>query len=251
MTMRQLTTALLATTLLALAGCGGSDNNAELLNELKALRAEVQGLSDDVSTLKKQPPTAPQRAARPTTALAPVATAGYPAKGSMDAPVTIVEFSDFQCPFCARHVKNTLPKIEENFVNTGKVRYVFMDNPIPSHRFAAMAAEASHCAGDQGKYWEMHHQIFTSQHRIREAAFATFASEIGIDGAAFERCMSTGSHTDRVQASRRQAGAVGARATPTFIIGKTRPDGQVEGDLIVGAKSYDSFAVAINQLLTQ
>jgi protein-disulfide isomerase len=251
MTMRHLTAALLAAALLTVAGCGGGNDSAELLSELKALRAEVQGLSDEVSSLKKQPVRAPKREARPTTALAPVATAGFPAKGSVNAPVTIVEFSDFQCPFCARHVKNTLPKIEENFVNTGKLRYVFMDNPIPSHRFAAKAAEAAHCAGDQGKYWEMHHQIFTSQHRIRESAFATFAGEIGLDATAFERCMTTGSHTERVQASRRQAGAVGARATPTFIIGKTRPDGQVVGDLIIGAKSYDSFAVAINRLLAQ
>jgi len=251
MTVGKLTIGLLVATLITIAGCGnGGNGNTELLNELKALRAEVQKLSDEVSTLKNRP-AAPIRAARPSTAQAPVATAGYPSKGKSTAPVTIVEFSDFQCPFCARHTKNTLPQIEANFIDSGKVRYVFMDNPIPSHRFAAMAAEAAHCAGDQGKYWEMHHHIFDSQRRIRESAFATFAEELGLDSTVFGRCMSSGSHAARVQASKRQAAAVGANATPTFVIGKTQADGQVSGNLLIGAKNYSAFAAAINRALAE
>ncbi|MBI5136233.1 MAG: thioredoxin domain-containing protein [Nitrospirae bacterium] len=275
MTIARITTLLLTALLAAGCGTGGTGGNSggtasnggtgggnqtttndALLEELKALRQEVRGLSDDVAELKKAP--APLRQAeaprqdeppRPTTAQVPVPTAGYPAKGNKSAPVTIVEFSDFQCPFCARHTQNTVPRIEANYVNTGKVRYVFMDNPIPSHRFAAKAAEAAHCAGEQGRYWEMHNAMFGAQQRIMPGNFPVFAEEIGIDRAAFEQCLDSGRHQARVETAARLASEVGARATPTFVIGRTEANGQVRGELVVGAKSYDAFAAVFDRLL--
>ncbi len=242
-----------ALALLTLAACGGGDSGASseaLLNELKALRQEVQALSDDVNKLKNRPAApANRRAERPTTAQVPVNTAGYPAKGRADAPVTLVDFSDFQCPFCARHTTQTMPRLIENYVNTGKLRYVFMDNPIPSHRKAAKAAEAAHCAGDQGKYWEMHNAMFNNQVQIGLGKFDEFAQQVGLDAADFSQCMKTGRHAAKVDAAKRIAAQVGARATPTFVIGKTQPNGVVDGDLLVGAKRYDAFATAINKLL--
>ncbi len=243
-----------ALALLTLSACGGSDSgntSEQLLSELKALRQEVQSLSDDVSKLKNRPTAAPanRRVERPTTSQAPVNTAGYPAQGKADAPVTLVEFSDYQCPFCARHTAQTMPLLVENYVNTGKLRYVFMDNPIPSHRKAAKAAEAAHCAGDQGKYWEMHTAMFGAQVQIGLGKFDEFAQQVGLDAADFSECMKTGRNVAKVNASKQMAAQVGARATPTFVIGKTQPNGVVDGDLLVGAKRYDAFATAINKLL--
>lgn len=266
MTIARITTLLLTALLAAGCGTGGTGggtgntgntgggnpatSNDALLEELKALRQEVRGLSDDVAELKKAPaPLRQAEAPNPTTAQVPVPTAGYPAKGNKSAPVTIVEFSDFQCPFCARHTQNTVPLIEANYVNTGKVRYVFMDNPIPSHRFAAKAAEAAHCAGEQGRYWEMHNAMFGAQQRIMPGNFPVFAEEIGIDRTAFEQCLDSGRHQARVETAARVASDVGARATPTFVIGRTEANGQVRGELLVGAKSYDAFAAVFDRLL--
>lgn len=120
---------------------------------------------------------------------------------------------------------------------------MLLDLPLERiHRKAFAAAEATQCAADQGKYWEMHDHLFENQHRIRPENFAGFAGEIGLDPAAFTACLEGGRHEAEVEAGRRLAAAAGARGTPSFVIGKTRPDGNVTGDLIVGAKAYPVFA---------
>ncbi len=251
----KLTRTTLALLLLTLSACGGgqqdnADTNQALLSELKALRQEVQSLSDDVSSIKNRPAAPAQhQAARPTSTHVPVTTAGYPGLGDINAPVTLVEFSDYQCPFCARHTRETLPQLAKNYIDNGKLRYVFMDNPIPSHRMAAKAAEAAHCAGEQGKYWEMHRAMFGNQLQIGLGKFDQFAQQINLDTTTFSQCIKTGRQIPKVEASKRLAAQVGARATPTFVIGKTQPNGVVSGDLIVGAKRYNSFAAAIDRLL--
>jgi len=234
-----------------LAACGGNGGgNGEVLEELKALRGEVQSLSNEMAELKKRPaapqPAAPAPAPRPT-----VATAGYPVKGNADAPITVVEFSDYQCPFCGKHSAQTMPRIEREYVDTGKVRYIFMDLPLPFHRHAVEAAEAAHCAGDQGKYWEMHSTLFAAQARILPHNFEGFAKEIGLDMGAFEACMTSDRHLAKVETAKQIAGASGATGTPSFVIGPTRPDGRITGELVVGAKHFNVFASKINALLAQ
>jgi protein-disulfide isomerase len=230
------------------AGCGGggSDTDREILQELAALRDDVDEIKEGLEEIKSRPAaptTAPAaRPPIPKTTSTPVQTAGYPFRGRKDAPVTIVEFSDYQCPFCRRHNAQTLPQILRDYVDTDKVRYVFVDNPIPSHRYAAKAAEAAHCAGDQGKYWDMHDHLFQNQSRIRPENFATLAQEVGLDTAAFTQCLDGGKHRAEVDAGRRLAAAAGARGTPSFVVGRTRSDGSVTGDLIVGAKAYPVFS---------
>lgn len=263
--MRPVRTALALALLAALAagaGCGETERKDEttaaerqILQELAALRDDVDEVKDALAEIQAQnaqraaAPTAAAPAPRPTHSLVPVQTAGFPFLGKKDAPVTMVEFTDYQCPFCRRHFAATLPKIKTDYLDTGKVRYVLVDNPIPSHRYAAQAAEAAHCAGDQDHFWEMHDFLFTNQHRIQPDAFAGFAKEMGLDEAAFTACMGENRHQAQIQAGGRLASAAGARGTPSFVLGKTAPDGSVSGDLIVGAKAYALFKDHLDKLL--
>jgi protein-disulfide isomerase len=244
-------------------GCkrGPGDDEAtavqrQILQQLAALQDDVDEIKDTLAGLQAAPAAPPGRPAAPAAAPAPpattsmpVQTVGFPSLGRKDAPLTIVEFSDFQCPFCRRHFATTLPQIKANYVETGKVRYVLIDNPIPSHRYAAQAAEAAHCAEDQGKYWEMHDYLFNNQNRIQPDNLPIFAKDLGLDAATFSACMADNRHESQIQAGSRLAAAAGARGTPSFVLGKTGADGSVSGELIVGAKAYAMFKDRFDQLL--
>ncbi|HYI08027.1 MAG TPA: thioredoxin domain-containing protein [Thermoanaerobaculia bacterium] len=160
-----------------------------------------------------------------------------PSRGSADAPVTIVEFSDFECSFCGRAVE-TLHKIEKTYGD--KVRIVYRDYPLPSHRNAKRAAEVSHCANEQGKFWEMHDLLFSKGGTIAENDFHRFAKQAGLDEAAFNGCLTAGTFKDAWKVSQEEGARVGVQSTPTFF---------VNGRLIVGAASYEMFARVIEEEL--
>ncbi len=153
--------------------------------------------------------------------------AGAPSQGEPDAPVTVIEFSDYQCPFCAKFTSEVYPDYVEEFVATGRVRHVWMDFPLTSiHPNAPAAAEAAHCARDQGgddAYWTMHDGLFARQGEWAEATaphavFAAIAADGGLDGAALVACLEAGTHTAKVEASVQQATTIGINGTPTFFV---------------------------------
>src|SRR5690349_18876426 len=145
--------------------------------ELAAVRAEVRALRDFLQRLAS--------GQGPRTS-ATVTTANSPALGRRDAPVTIVEFSDYECPFCRQFVSATLPTLKSTYVDAGKVRYVFRDFPLEQlHPHARKAAEAAHCAGEQGKYWEMHDLLFQNQQALGTDDLAGYAGRLGVDAATF------------------------------------------------------------------
>ncbi|MDH5527357.1 MAG: DsbA family protein [Nitrospirota bacterium] len=233
-----------------LSACGGGapsgngdSGNAEVLAELKALRAELRELSDRLDSL--QPGAPSPSAARPDTAQTPVPTAGYPSMGKDSAPVTVVEFSDYRCPFCGRHSREVLPQIVRNFVNTGKVRYVYMDFAVKS--YAREAAEAAHCAGEQGQYWEMHDYLFERQGDIRPDNLESMARAAGVpDMTAFKACIDDTRFDTLIATGRRYGQNAGVSGTPTFVVGRSSADGVISGELVIGAKPYEDFADAIN-----
>ena len=108
--------------------------------------------------------------------------------GRADAPVTIIEFSDLQCPYCARNALNTFPEIKRNYIDTGKVRYVARDFPLDMHPFAMPAAVATRCAGEQGKFWEYRHALFERQNELATAPYDALAAELGLDVPRFAAC---------------------------------------------------------------
>jgi protein-disulfide isomerase len=177
--------------------------------------------------------------------------AGAPSLGRADAPVTIIEFSDFECPFCQRFSKSTLPEIKRDYVDTGKVRYVFMDFPLEQmHAKARKAGEAAHCAAEQGKFWEMHDMLFEQTTNLDVRRYPENAKKLNLDIAAFELCLGSGRQSARIDGGLASGRSVGISATPSFIITKTDGGEVVGGGVIIrGAQPYERYRQAIEQAL--
>ncbi len=170
--------------------------------------------------------------------------------GDENAPITVIEFTDYQCPFCARHFTQTYSQIKKNYIDSGKVKYVSRDFPLSFHPFAQKASEASECADDQGKFWEMHDKLFDAQAAWSGSADATitfkqYAADIGLDVPDFTSCLDTDKYKDEVIKDQADGSASGIDGTPGFwILG---PDGQKQK--ISGAYPYETFSAAFDEMM--
>ncbi|AKU91343.1 thioredoxin domain-containing protein [Vulgatibacter incomptus] len=162
-----------------------------------------------------------------------------PSRGAKDAPVTIVEFSDFECPFCSR-ANATLTQVEEAYA--GKVRVVFRDYPLPFHASAQKAAEAGHCADEQGKFWELHDKMFGNQRALGVDELKGYAKELGLDSAKFDACLDGGKMAEKVSANAEAGEEAGVTGTPAFFI---------NGKLLSGALPFDEFKKVIDAELAK
>ena len=176
------------------------------------------------------------------------AAAPFNELGSRDAQVLIIEFSDLQCSFCARHASQTFPELRRNYIDTGKIRYAARDLPLPMHRHAVPAAVAARCAGEQGKFWEMRQAIYLARGRLDQEPYAQMAGELGLDVERLEACRRDGRQLEKVRADAALAAAEGIASTPAFVIGRIVGD-EFHGETIVGAKPYAVFAAKIDALL--
>ena len=161
-------------------------------------------------------------------------------KGSDDAPITMIEFSDYECPFCERFYLQTLPNIQKDYIDTGKVKYVFRDYPLSFHLNATKAAEAAECAGEQKKYWEYHDTLFQHQNALDNKSLKQYALNLGLDTAAFNQCLDSGAMAGEVQKDFQEGSRLGIRGTPSFFINGTR---------VVGAQPYDAIKQIIEREL--
>ena len=169
-----------------------------------------------------------QQAPRQEPSRAQVSADDDAVKGSADAPVTIIEFSDFQCPFCARFYSQTLGEIDDKYIKTGKVKLVFRDFPLSFHQNAQKAAEAAECAEEQGKFWEMHDKLF--------------AKDLGLDSAKFDECLVSDKYASEVQKDFKDGQGAGISGTPSFFI---------NGVKLVGAQPFSAFQQVIEQELNK
>jgi protein-disulfide isomerase len=160
-----------------------------------------------------------------------------PVKGPASAPVTLVAFSDFQCPFCSRAVP-TLKEVETAYA--GKIRIAFKQLPLPFHDKAHLAAEAALAANEQGKFWQYHDKLFANQQALDRPALEKYAEELGLDMGKFKKALDSGKFKDKVDAEAKEGAAVGATGTPTFFINGTK---------LVGAQPVDAFKAAIDKEL--
>jgi protein-disulfide isomerase len=222
------------------AGITGGQADAIII-ELKAIRTLLEKIEKQGSGKEKQ-------AAKPTTAK--VAVSGQPSMGSPEAPITVVEFTDYQCPFCLRFIKSTFPSLKEKYIDTGKVRWVALNLPLSFHPHARKAAQAALCAGDQGKFWEMRTVLFQNPQKLGVEFLPGYARDLSLDVAAFEACLKGDSHLADIERETKAANAVRLTGTPSFIIGKTAPD-EISGRVIVGAQPLNAFESAISQALEQ
>lgn len=168
--------------------------------------------------------------------------------GAANAPVTIVEFTDFQCPFCGRHATETFPLIRQKYITTGQVRYILRDFPLSQiHPFALPAARAARCAGADGtdKFWAFHDSLFAHQKEISALYFSTLARETGLYTKAFSACTASKKYDAAIAADAAAASKAGFDGTPGFVVGRTRSDGKVTGIAIRGAYPIDRFDEAI------
>jgi len=184
---------------------------------------------------------------------APVGTidiAGMPVEGAADARVALVEFSDYECPYCARNATTVFPELRKRFISTGKIRYVFANFPLPNHPNAKPLAAAAVCAGKQDAYWEMHDELFGKRPRTAENIL-DLGKRMGLQMQPFEQCLGNdGPLTDRIRSDQQIAREFQISATPTFVLGVTDTQGRVEAkDIIVGAQPLTVFESAIADLL--
>lgn len=208
-----------------------------LFNKIRSLEGGQKG--------SVQVTPAPQAAARPTPQvlgvelIAKLGETGQ-AKGKETAKVTMVEFSDFQCPYCGRYSSETFPKIDKEYIQTGKVRYVFHHYPLPFHQNAQKAAEATECAADQGKFWEMHDRLFVDQEKLAVADLKQYATTLNLRTSDFNACLDSGKYQNKVQDDLKLGQSVGVNGTPAFFI---------NGRLVSGAQPFESFKQIIEEEL--
>lgn len=177
-----------------------------------------------------------------------------PIRGNSDAPITIIEFSDFQCPFCARFHVQTLPLLLENYIDTGKVKLVYRDFPIQSiHPNAIAAAVAAECADDQGKYWQYHDKLFENQNQWNKLEtsevidmFGQYAKSLELNTELFDSCLISGKHIEEIKNDLDDGRKYGVTGTPGFFIGNDEL-GFVE---VKGAQPFENFQKIIDLQLS-
>ena len=211
----------------------------QILQELRQIRQllEKQG----------RPAAAPQEE-QPTRARI-TDLSGVSMLGSKNAPLTIVEFTDYQCPFCQRFHVASFPELKRNYVDTGKVRYYSKDLPLEFHANAMRAAQAGRCAADQGKFWELRDVMAMNPDKLDMDHIAGFADNLKMDTKELRACIDSGKYKERVQSDVLEAMKIGANGTPTFVIGKSVDNG-VDGELMVGAMPYSEFDKKLKQFQT-
>lgn len=203
----------------------------------------IQGSKDVGQTVSNLPP-----------AIFSISLDDDPVRGDPNAQITIVEFSDFQCPFCGRFFTQTLPMIEKNYIETGKVKFVYRDFPLPEiHPNAIPASLAAECADVQGLFWEYHDKLFENQLQWENLdkqnvvrTFEQYAEDLGADTDTFNSCLESGKYLDEVQNDLNDGVSYGVTGTPGFFIGNEK----IGYTMVSGAQPYASFEQLLDQLLS-
>lgn len=208
-----------------------------LLREVRELRAKVDRQN-----------AAPAHRREPAPQIVTVSTANSPSLGNPDAPVVLVEFTDFQCPFCKRFHDGAMAELKKNFVETGKLRIVGRNLTLDFHTNAGPAAVAALCAHAQSQFWPMRGKLFGDITALSRSNYLRYASELKLDTAAFQACIDENRFAAQVAQDSKDAAAVGITGTPTFVLGKPNGD-KVTGAIMVGAKPYAAFEAEIQKLL--
>lgn len=203
----------------------------------------VLGLGVALIGLPSAPPRAQEMRVNRETLVTAVESGPGPAKGRADAPVTVVEFSDFRCSFCRKFWRETLPRIETEYVKTGKVRFVYR-HLVTLGPPSARAAEAAECAGEQDRFWPYHDLLFERAPSVTftDARLKEYAKELGLDPARFGTCLASGRHTERILTESDVARYLGATGTPTFLINRR---------LLIGAHPLEVFKRVLDTELSQ
>lgn len=219
--MKRIVTSTVVAVGLALftAGCASRSDVEALKKEVEALKAAQAQLAKQVGGGR------PQQAPQPARALpTSIDLGGVPFKGSATSTVALVEYSDYECPFCIRHYQQVMPQIQQAYIDTNKIRYMFRDFPIDElHPQSIRGHVAAHCANEQGKFWPMHDRLFSKAGTHTPEELAKRASEVGLNASAFAGCVAADKYSVSIRQSTATAISMGASGTPFFIVGKFDP----------------------------
>lgn len=168
--------------------------------------------------------------------------------GKDDAPLTLVEFADYQCPYCRKFHIDILPELRKNYIDTGKLRFVAMDLPLGRHENATRAAVSALCAGEQHKFWEMRDALIVHADNLGEDAIVGYAQKLELDASQMRSCVTSPRYLPTIYRDIMQAEAAGIYATPSFVLGKTGK-GEIVGFAIEGAPPYPQLDLILKRLL--
>lgn len=233
---RQCINVLKAAGLLTL-GMGLGSGSTVLLQQWTSTSTPITNLRSD-----REPPP-------PAALITELLLTGEPFMGSGNAPLTIVEFSDFECRYCRRFHQQVLPSLKREYIDTGLVRFVHKDLPLPFHDQARPAAAAARCAGEQNHYWDLYGALFDQQTCLECKGVIEIAKELSLDTSALQACMQREATDTLITANLSEAQLHNIRATPTFVIGPSRKDGKHLGDVVEGAMPWPQFKALIDQQL--
>lgn len=223
--------------------------DTELRKEVDGLKAEVKSLRADLEQIK-------QTLRDLTEPRAPVFDiTGAPAMGDEKAKLVLIEFSDYQCPYCMDYFTNTYQRLLANYVKTGKVKYVARDFPGESiHPNALQAAEAARCATEQGKFWLMHDSLFRNQKELGSTGIAKSAADAGLDINKFNSCYASNKYLDPVRKDEDETVKLGVKGTPAFFLGTPDPANPSKIKLakaLIGSQPWSAFQQTIDGLLAK
>ena len=212
----------------------------QILKELKQIRHLLE---------RQQPPSAPAVSPPDSPERVTLKLGNEFSLGRSDAPVTILEFNDLQCPFCSRFQTGAFPEIKKQFIDTGKVRLIVRDMPLEElHPQAMRAAIATRCAGEQGKYWEIVEQLMAHNISLSPQSVDQLVLAAGVDAARYSSCMESTRHFDAIQEQIASGRAIGINGTPSFVVGRTVGD-TLSGVKLIGALPFSAFETAILRAL--
>lgn len=196
------------------------------------------------------PPGANPPAQPPPEAPVDVDLGDAPVLGNKNAKVALVEYTDYQCPFCGQFFTNALPQIKKDYVDTGKIKLVVKDFPLTAiHPFAQKASEAANCANDQGKFWEIHDTLFKNQQALTIDDLKKYAGDLGLNSGTFASCLDSGKFADKVKNSVTEGEKVGVRGTPASFVGRLSGNIAKQATSISGAQPFEAFKTAIDAAL--
>jgi len=219
---------------------------AALQGEVQVLKTQQQQILSSLDELKKllRARNEPPEVKVPDT----LNVAGEPFRGNAGAELAIIEYADFECPFCRRFEHDTFPQIRDAYIGTGKVKYFYRDLPMPFHPHSLPAAEAARCAAEQGKLWEMHDSLFAEPASLDPGDIDQRAGKLGIN---IQQCMASGKFAEAIQKSMADTAGMQISGTPTFVIGTLGANGEWLSvkKTVIGALPFDAFRAVIDPLL--
>lgn len=234
-------------------------NNDRLEQEISALTQDIKLLQEDVASMAEQVKDIHEiatQAQKPQHATLPNQVnfdedGQLPMLGDAQAQLAIIEFSDFQCPYCKRFVDQTFTKLQNNYIDTGKVKYLVRDFPLAFHKQAQSAAIAANCSLQQNAYWPMRAALFKNPQQLGDPLYQQAATALSLDMDKFSQCRADPSMADKIARDIAYGKSLGVKGTPSFVIGRIENNQLIAPKLVVGAQSYETFSLVLNELLAQ